>query len=248
MKTLRADLHVHTVLSPCAGVEMIPPLIVEQAAAQGIDLIAITDHNACGNVRAVIEAARLRGGPAVLAGMELQTQEEVHLLCLFDTPEQAEAWEAVVLESFPHLQNDPQHFGEQYVVDASGELVRSETRLLLTSARLSLEQAVEQVTALGGLAVPAHINRPAYGLIAQLGLVPPIFEALEISRHITAQQARERYPQIGAAPLLQNGDVHFLSDFLGSLLLEVANPSIAEIRLALRGAQGRAFRLAPPGG
>ncbi len=88
MQTVRADPHVHTVLSPCAGVEMIPPLIVQEALERGIRLIAITDHNASANIPAVMEAAR-GTGLTVLPGMELQTREEVHLLCLFDTLEQA---------------------------------------------------------------------------------------------------------------------------------------------------------------
>jgi len=238
LKTLRAELHVHTLLSPCAGVEMIPPLIVRQAQAQGIDLIAITDHNTCANAGAVIEAAR-GSGLVVLPGMELQTQEEVHLLCLFETLQQADVWEARVAAVYPDQPNDPEHFGEQYIVDASGEFLRSEPRLLLTSAYMTLEDAVEGVQSLGGLAIPAHINRPANGLIAQLGLVPPIFEALEISRHISPAQARQRYPQIGALPLLQSGDVHFLDGFLGATRFALAEPSIAEIRKAIRGEGGR---------
>ena len=240
LKILRAELHVHTLLSPCAGVEMIPPLIVRQAQAHGIDLIAVTDHNTSANAGAVIEAAQ-GSGLVVLPGMELQTQEEVHLLCLFDTLQQAGAWETRVAAVYPDQPNDPEHFGEQYIVDASGEFLRSEPRLLLTSARLSLEEAVQGVTALGGLAIPAHINRPANGLIAQLGLIPPIFEALEISRHITPTQARQRYPQIGALPLLQSGDVHFLDGFLGATRLALETVSIAEIRMAIRGEGGRSM-------
>ncbi|HZW04812.1 MAG TPA: PHP domain-containing protein, partial [Anaerolineaceae bacterium] len=91
MKDFRAELHVHTVLSACAEIEMLPPLIVEEALAKGIDVIAITDHNTTGNVAAVQRAA-LGINLTVLPGMELQTREEVHVLCLFDTLDQAEAF------------------------------------------------------------------------------------------------------------------------------------------------------------
>jgi predicted metal-dependent phosphoesterase TrpH len=108
---IRADLHIHTVLSPCAEVEMIPPLIVERALEQHLDLIAITDHNASANVPAVIEAARATG-VKVWAGIEAQTREEVHILCLFDTVRQVRALQAVLDLTLPHLPNRPATLGE----------------------------------------------------------------------------------------------------------------------------------------
>lgn len=217
---------------------MIPPLIIQRAVDLGIGLIAITDHNSCANVGAVMEAAR-GSGVTVLPGMELQTREEVHLLCLFDTLQQALTWQDYVLAVYPAQENDPEHFGEQYIVDATGGLIQSERRLLLTSAQMSLEEAVQGVNELGGLPIPAHINRQANGLIAQLGLVPPIFEALEISRHLTPLQARQRFPQIGVLPLLQSGDVHFLDGFLGATYFDIEEPVLAEIHRAVRGELGR---------
>lgn len=239
MQTVRADLHVHTVLSPCAGVEMIPPLIVQEALERGIRLIAITDHNASANIPAVMEAAR-GTGLTVLPGMELQTREEVHLLCLFDTLEQAFSWQAVVDSLLPDIPNNSEYFGEQFVVDSTGAFLRREERLLLNSVDLSLEEAAARVAALGGLAIPAHIDRPANGLIAILGLIPPGFEALELSRHITPAEARRRYPKTAAYPLIQNGDVHLLDGFLGTTCFQIAAPTLSELRLALAGREGRA--------
>jgi PHP family Zn ribbon phosphoesterase len=241
MPVYRAELHVHTLLSPCAGVEMIPPLIVEGALELGINLLAITDHNASANAGAVMRAAR-DTRLTVLPGMELQTREEVHMLCLFDSLEQLAAWQATVDALLPDTPNNIDFFGEQFVVDEQGEFVRREERLLLTSANISLEHAAEQVSALGGLAIPAHIDRKSNGLIEILGLIPPGFEALEISRHISPHAARTRYPQIGATPLLQNGDVHLLDGFLGVNEFELAAPSIAEIKLALREWDGRSLK------
>lgn len=244
MRTFRADLHVHTVLSPCAGVEMIPPLIVSEALEKGIQLIAITDHNASANIAAVMDAAQ-GTELVVLPGMELQTKEEVHLLCLFDTLEQTAAWQATVDALLPNLPNNIEYFGEQFVVDATGEFIRREERLLLNSANISLEEAAAQVTALGGLAVPAHVDRQANGLIAILGLIPPGFEALELSRHITPEAALQKYPQVKNYPLLQSGDVHLLDGFLGSTHLYIEKPSIPELRLALAEKEGRAAWIAP---
>src|ERR1051325_10502293 len=116
MKKFRADLHVHTVLSPCADVAMIPPLIVQKALERNIDLIAITDHNASANVRAVQKAAE-GTNLTVLPGMEAQSREDVHLLTLFETIDQLETWQDQVDAALHDLPNQPEFFGEQFVVD-----------------------------------------------------------------------------------------------------------------------------------
>lgn len=247
MKIYQAELHVHTVLSPCAGVEMIPPLIVQQALQAGLNLIAITDHNASENVPAVIAAAKGED-LAVLPGMELQTEEEVHSLCLFDTLDQLNALQKVVNDALPDTPNNVEFFGEQFIVDETGDYIRRKDELLINNTRLSLEEAFRVVTDLGGLFIPAHVNRQAFGLIYHLGFVPPDLDlqAIEISRHITPDKALTTYPQLAHYPLIQSGDVHYLADFLGVNQFLMAEPSIAEIKKAFRGQDGRWFRLHPP--
>jgi PHP family Zn ribbon phosphoesterase len=244
VKTYIAELHVHTVLSPCAEVEMIPPLIVQAALEQGINLIAITDHNASANVAAVQKAA---AGTAltVLPGMELQTREEVHLLCLFDTLEQVNAWQASIDALLPKLENNADFFGDQFVVDETGEFVRRETRLLITSADLPLREAVEGVQKLGGIAIPAHINRKSFSLIDNLGFIPDDvpFDALEISRHMSLGDARKQIPHIDDYPVVQGGDVHRLEEFLGKNLFKMEAPTVSELKSAFRNENGRTFTL-----
>ena len=244
LKTYVAELHVHSVLSPCAEIEMIPPLIVREALERGIDLIAVTDHNASANVGAVVEAAS-GTGLSVLAGIELETSEAIHVVCLFDELEALEAWQRVVDARSPDLENDIDYYGEQFVVDATGDFVRREPRLLLASTGISLKEAVEDVAKLGGIAIPAHVDAPKYSLLGALGSVPDGLkvEALEISRNLDPSTAAERYPQLRGYPLLQNGEVHRLSEFLGANRLELAAPTVAELRLALRGEAGRSLAL-----
>jgi hypothetical protein len=194
-----------------------------------------------------VQKAAANTGLAVLPGMELQTREEVHLLCLFDTLPQLETWQQVVNAHLPPIENNIEFFGEQFVVDETGDFIRRETRLLLTSVNLSLEEAVAQVLALGGLVIPAHVNRPAFSLIANLGFVPPDvpFDALEISRHLTPAQACAKFPQLQNFPLVQNGDVHRLDEFLGVNLCRLAVPTVAELKLALHHQQGRSLTIRP---
>jgi len=240
MKTFRADLHVHTVLSPCAEVEMIPPLIVQQALEKNIDIIAITDHNASANVRAVQKAAE-GTKLTVLPGMEVQSREDVHVLALFDSIDTLEKWQAQVDMALPVLPNDTEFFGEQFIVDETGEFIRSEARLLLNSTNFSIDEIIEHVSALGGIVIPAHVERKSYGLFPSLGLISDEWHllALEVSRHTTPEQAALTFPALRKYPLIQNGDVHRLDEFLGTTLFTLDAPTLMEIRMAFHNIDGR---------
>ena len=244
LRTFRAELHVHTVLSPCAEVEMIPPLIVQQAIENQINIIAITDHNATANIRAVQKAA-LGTKLTVLAGMELQTIEEVHSLCLFEDVSQAEIFQKIVSQALPPIKNQPEHFGEQFVVDETGDFICREEQLLIASTDITLSQAWRFVTELGGLFIPAHVNRKAFGLIENLGFIPtdiPLL-AVEISRHLNSHAATSQFPQLEGFTLLKGGDAHRLDEFLGANEFFIEAPSIKEIKLALSSQKGRNIRI-----
>lgn len=219
---------------------MIPPLIVERALELGIDLIAITDHNASANVSAVQKAAE-GTGLTVLPGMEVQTREDVHLLCLFASLADLEVWQHEIDLSLPDELNPADYLGEQFVVDENGDYIRTETRLLLTSTKFSIEEVIERVNQLGGLVIPAHVNRTAYGLFPTLGFLAAWwnFPALEISRHITPEALNNQFPSSKDHPLIQSGDVHRLDEFVGTTYFEIETRSLDEIRLALLGENGR---------
>ncbi len=212
---------------------MLPPLIVQQALDLGIRLIAITDHNASANIVAVQKAA-LGTELTVLPGMELQTKEEVHNLCIFDTLEQINAFQTWVDARLPDQENRPDFFGDQLVVDENGDFIRREPRLLLTSVNTSIEEACARVHELGGMFIPAHVNRQAFGLLANLGMVPAelCIEALEISRHLQPADALRLFPQVKGYPLIRSGDVHRLEEFLGVNYFSVRSPTVSELQLA----------------
>ena len=214
---------------------MIPPLIVQKALELNIDLIAITDHNASANVAAVQKAAA-GSTLKVLPGMEVQTHEDVHLLCLFENLSELENWQTAVNASLPETLNHAEFFGEQYIVDENGDYIQTETRMLLTSTRFSIDDVFEQVNALGGLVIPAHVDRSSYGLFPTLGLIADQWPILgfEISRHTSPQKARATFPSMKNYPLIQNGDVHRLDEFLGSTIFTLVEPTLNEIRKALK--------------
>ena len=239
----KAELHIHTVLSPCASVEMIPPLIIDEAKFKGINLIAITDHNSIDNIQPVLEAAE-GSNITVLPGIELQTREEIHSICLFDTLEQAHDFFHEIEHSFPDIKNEADYFGEQFVVDNTGEFIRKEERLLITSSTFSLRDAVILAQSKGGVLIPAHIDRSAYGLLPVLGFIPDDVDinVFEISRHIKPNDAIERFPQLKYHQLIQNGDAHFLEEIIGYNQFLIAKPTVEEIQLALTGKNNRVYK------
>lgn len=223
---------------------MIPPLIVQEALEQHIDIIAITDHNASANVGSVQKAAE-GTGLTVLPGMEIQSREDVHLLCLFASLADLEAWQHQVDLALPDELNPAEHLGEQFVVDEQGEYIRTEPRLLLTATKFSIEEIIELVIKLNGIVIPAHVDRPSFGLFPTLGFLADWwrFPALEISRHITREALYQKFPSSKRLPVIQSGDVHRLSEFLGSTIFELEAPTLTEIQMALRVENSRKLQM-----
>jgi hypothetical protein len=246
-KTVWADLHLHTVASACAEIEMIPPLIARRASELGLGLIAVTDHHTVDNVVAVQRAAAdydIR----VLAGMEVEAREDVHIVCLFEGIERALAWQETVYAHLPALLNREELFGAQYVVDETGDYIQSNDRLLATSVDLTVAEVVAQVRALGGLPIAAHVDRPSSSLLASLGFVPEglALAALEVSRRCDAAALLRQRPELAAWPLVRGGDAHRLEEMHRSLCLTVQARTLEELALALAGREGRSATMGLP--
>ena len=215
---------------------MLPEFIVKRAQELGLRLIAITDHNSAENVAAVLTAAE-GTDITVLPGMEVQTREEVHLLCLFDTLEQVVLWQEEVYVHLPPMKNDESVFGMQVVLDAEGHVVGRNDRLLLVSTSFSVEEVVGRVYDLNGLCIPAHVDRPAYSVIASLGFIPPDLgiAGAEISHLTGLKEARARFPQLERYSLVAGGDAHRLQGMARRTTLKLAEATVAELSLALAG-------------
>ena len=247
MQRLLVDLHLHTVLSPCAEIEMIPPLIVQRALQLGLAVIAVTDHNCAANARAVVGAAR-GTGLVVLSGMEVQTREEVHMLCLFDTPEQDDLWQDAVWAALPQIPNNDALFGEQYVVDSTGDYVYTEHRMLAASTSMSVEQVVAGVNALGGICIPAHVDRSSYSLLSNLGFVPPglPIAGVELSHLTTPRKIVQLFPQLASYGMIMDGDAHRLAEMTALTEVELEAATVSELRLALAVQGGRSCDILIP--
>jgi PHP family Zn ribbon phosphoesterase len=238
MRKFVADLHLHSVLSPCAAVEMTPRNIIWNASKQGIDIVAITDHNSCDNVHAAMEAAK-GTSVIVLPAMEVETKEEIHLVVLFDKMRQLMEWERVVKVHMSGRLNDANKFGAQFVVDAEDNLIKIKEEMLLTSLSLNLSEVTEQVNALGGLCIASHVDRPVYSILSQLGFIPPGIKlaAVEISPRLTKEEALRRIPALVGWPVVRSSDAHTMEDFIAGpkTVFFLEQVTLSEIRQALNG-------------
>jgi hypothetical protein len=169
---LAFDLHLHSCLSPCASDDMTPANMAAMCALAGLQVVALTDHNTAGNCAAFLQAAQ-RNGLLALPGMELCTREEVHVVCLFPDLEGARAFSDHVALLLPPIQNKSQVFGNQILMDSEDGVLGEETLLLAGAADLGLGEAAALAASCGGLAYPAHIDRPSNSLLSQLGLWDP---------------------------------------------------------------------------
>lgn len=172
MKEYRVDLHIHTCLSPCGSLEMSPSVIVETALSRGLDAIAITDHNStlqCPEIQALGKAA----GLTVFAGAEVTTREEAHCLVLFGTDEARAAFQEYLDAHLPPIPNDPERFGDQVYVNRNDEIIGEAPYLLLSALDQSVGKIAAKVHSLDGLFIAAHVERPSFSLISQLGFIDP---------------------------------------------------------------------------
>ncbi len=203
------DLHIHSALSPCGDKDMTPNNIVNMSIIKGLDIIAVTDHNSCGNVRACIEVAGDR--LLVIPAMEIETSEEVHMVCYFPKIENAEAMEKYLKEHMPKIKNDENIFGEQLYMDAEDNIISKEENLLVTATNLDIFEVVEKTKEFGGVAVPAHIDRSSYSILSNLGFFPPelVFGTVEI----TAKNRLKMEGEYGRKyNIISNSDAHYLED------------------------------------
>ncbi len=243
VREFTADLHIHSVLSPCGDSNLAPGPMLEEARKKQLDLIAITDHNSGENVKAFQDAFQ-DSGIAVLPGMEVTTEEEAHILTYFNDQETLSAWQEIVYASLPPIKNKEEVFGVQVEIDASNEVVQVHDRFFAGTTTLSVNAVVSQVNEMGGLCIPAHVDKPVFSIISQLGGIPPDLDilAVEVYRARSLEDALSTFPDIARYDIVRNSDAHYLND-LGAATTRytIEAPTIEELRKAFLHIDGRHF-------
>ncbi len=242
LREFKADLHIHTCLSPCGELTMLPTAIVRQARGRGLDIIGISDHNSVENVDAVRKAGK-KEALLVLGGLEITSSEEAHILGFFGDDDALLKMRDIVHKNLPG-ENDEDAFGMQLVVDEYDTPTKLSDRLLIGATNLTVEEVVDSVHDLGGIAIASHVDRESFSIIGQLGFIPEglSLDALELSPNCESSEIPS-YRSYGL-PLVTSSDAHFLSDIgktTTTFLLET--PSFAEIMMAFQGIEGRDVRI-----
>ena len=242
LKEFRLDLHIHTCLSPCADLMMLPTAIIKHAKMKNLDGIGICDHNSAENVAAVKKAGE-KEGMQVLGGFEITSSEEVHIMAFFDNDDALSEMQDIVYKNLSG-ENDEKIFGEQLIVDESDNILGINKKLLIGSTGLTVDEIVKSIHSLGGAAVASHIDRESFSIIGQLGFIPeelPL-DALELSSNYDSGKT-ENYKSYGF-PLVTSSDAHFLTDIGKTSTAFFLNvPSLSEILMAFQGIEGRKVRL-----
>ncbi len=241
LRTYRADLHIHTCLSPCAELDMTPARIVSVAAERGLDIIAITDHNSAENIPAALKAG---GGITVIPGMEVTTAEEAHILALFPDMESAARLQRITYRDLSVTDNRG-ILHEQVVTNEKDEVLRFNERVLMDATGLGVKAAIDVIHDLGGLAIACHIDREAFSVITQLGFIDDSlrFDALEISFRTARPEALELFGTYDGYPWMTSSDAHHVED-ISRVVTEflIQEPTFDEIALAFRQEGGREVR------
>jgi len=240
LRTFRADLHIHSCLSPCGDEEMRPRAVVNQVMATGLDIIAICDHNSTENTAAFMSAGYERG-LTVLPGIEVTTKEEIHLLALFDRQEDCMALQELIYENLPG-ENVEEVFGPQTVVNERDETIGTNRRMLIGATLLPLEQVVSCVGSLRGVTIASHIDRPAFSLLGQLGFIPEgiSLDGLEISPHTSKEEVKKRFQAYQHYSFVRFSDAHCLQDIGKNITHFVLKEATSkEVKMALHRENGR---------
>lgn len=206
------DLHIHSCLSPCADNDNTPNNIAGMASICGLNIVALCDHNSCKNCPAFFEAAR-RYGIIPIAGMELTTSEDIHVICLFEELEEALSFSSEIEKRRVLIKNRTDIFGEQLVLDGEDNVIGQEEYLLSNATTISVEEVPDIVARYGGICYPAHIDRESNGIISVLGTFPetPHFNCVELNRSEKREEYIKRYA-LTDKTFIVSSDAHYLTD------------------------------------
>ncbi len=234
---LKYDLHIHSCLSPCGDEEMTPNNIAGMAMLGGLNVAALTDHNTSKNCPAFFEACR-KLGVVPIAGMELTTAEEIHMVCLFPTLEAAMEFDEFVDRHRMKIKNRPDIFGEQLIMNGNDEVIGQVDDLLIAASELDIFTAAQEVRDRGGAAYPAHIEKPADSVIAMLGDIPEEagFTAVEVKNPEKIPELREKYPILCNMVIVTDSDSHTLDGLAGDaeeLEISIGSDREEDIRSAI---------------
>lgn len=207
------DLHIHSCLSPCGDDDMTPANIAGMAAVKGLDVIALTDHNSCRNCPAAMYHGA-QYGVTVIPGMELTTQEEVHVICLFPDLENALSFDSLVYERLMPVRNREDIFGKQQIMNEKDEVTGTVENLLINATSIGFDEVFPLAQSFHGIAYPAHVDKSSTSILSNLGFVPPesTFTCAEFHDFGNLHRIRKEHSYFEKCNVICCSDAHYLED------------------------------------
>lgn len=224
------DLHVHSCLSPCGDDEMTPCNIAGMSSIKGLNVVALTDHNTCGNCPAFFSACS-NFSIVPIAGAEVTTSEDIHVVTLFETLEGAMDFNSFLSTQRMLFKNDPNVFGKQLYMDDSDRVVGEEDCLLINAVNISIDDINDIVSRYGGIAIPAHVDKSSNSVTSVFGTIPESdFTAYEFADNTKIDDYITCYPAIVDKYYITSSDAHYLWDINESvnfidILSDVSDPA-----------------------
>lgn len=231
MRKIRADIHIHSLLSPCASLDMTPAVIISCALSKGLDMIALSDHNTTLHCELAVTLGR-ESGITVLRAVEVTSTEEAHSVVILPNEQARASFQRWLEKRYILIPNDPLVFGDQVIIDRDENIIGEIEHYLPAAINASIDEVEAAAHSHGGLFIPAHIDRPSMSIISQLGFIPEnlIIDAIEV----VGTSSYSHYP------VIKNSDAHMPSH-IGRRYTEymVEEASFSELAMAIRGEQGR---------
>ncbi len=245
MRWFKADLHIHSVLSPCGDLDMSPTKIISKAKDQQLDIIGITDHNSTLHAELMMDLG-YKNSIAVFPGAEVTTQEEVHCLVFFENIETIKIFQDYLDLYKMKIPNKPEKFGYQLVVNEKEEILKEVNELLILGINQTIEQIEQKTHELNGIFIPAHIDKSVNSIYSQIGFIPNNLkiDAIEISANTTEQTIQYKKPELLNHSLISNSDAHYIKQ-IGKRYTEyyMKAPVFSEWKMALQCINERKARI-----
>lgn len=207
------DFHIHSCLSPCADNDMTPSNIAGMATLAGVNIMALTDHNTVKNCPYFFKAAK-QNGIIPIAGMELTTAEDIHIVCLFEKLDEALSFGEEIEKHRILIKNRTDIFGDQLIMDENDNVISTDEYLLSNATDIPVDEVPKIVKAFNGVCYPAHVDRTSNGIIAILGDFPPTLKCDIAEFHDSEKisEYKERHPILQRKKILVSSDAHYLWD------------------------------------
>ncbi len=224
LKEVFYDLHLHSCLSPCGDDEMTPATIAGMAALNGLQVIALTDHNSCRNCEPFLKACEFYGILGI-PGMELTTSEEIHVVCLFSDLAEALKFDAYVYEHLMNVENNEKIFGKQQIMNEDDEEIGRLSKLLINATDIDFDKVFDLVASYNGIMIPAHLDKTSTSLLSQLGFIPPEskFRTAELKNMANLHRLRKEHPYLENCKIITSSDAHYvkhINQAVNTLLVE----------------------------